>query len=152
MAISSPPSLQHRYTLIWSRDSALARPQDPDALKQWEEAFGIARETGKYQDVLRHGEEPTKFEVKPLAGSVARKLLDDLAARRIGEMGFSSLVFRLCIKAVVNPDLKVDLDKDPRYGEIANEEICDQLDAISPSIVNELGSHLFDRASRPPGK
>lgn len=146
-----PPSLQKRHVLVWSFDAALNRPDstDPDATKKWEHAFEVASETGNYADICHPGQEPTRFIVQPLAGSVARKLLDDRLSGRLGDMAFSALVFRVCIKAIENPEIEVKKVADKRYGSIAAESVCDYLDSITPAIVNELGMTLFTRASAP---
>ncbi len=152
--IQLPPSLQHPHPVVFSRDSALARPSDddPEALKKWEKAFEVARETGKYADVLIAGEEPTLFYVKPLAGSTARRLVDDRQAGRLGGMAFTALVFRLCIRSIANPTIEVKPSVDARYGAIADEEVTDVLDRLNPVIVNEIGSYCFERAASPSGK
>jgi hypothetical protein len=151
--LALPPSLQHRHTVVWSRDPALGRPKDDDAaaLKAWEAAFADARDRGRYEALIGDSE-PTRFEVKPLAGSVARRMLDELAARRLGEQEFASLTFRICICSIANPEIEVKRVPDSRFGAIAELDLVDLLDAINPGIVNEIGTYLFQRAASPSGK
>lgn len=149
-----PPSLQNRFTWVWSRDPALASPSagsDEATRAEWEQRLEIARETGKWTDLLREGEHPTTFTVKPLSGALLRRLTDDVVGNRIGQQVLWAVVARLCLRGVANPDIKVDTEAGT-YGEWAKADVTDKLDEISPGIVTELGSYLFARASSPPGK
>lgn len=155
MAIHLPPSLQHRHALVWSGDPALAvpGPSATEADRQaWPSRLETARETGKWSDVIRGGEAPTIFLVKPIPGTRLRELADDVAAGRIGAAMLCATCFRVGIKAIENPDMKVEVEADRRFGEIAKESLVDDLDSVHPGIVAELGMLLFNRAGVPPGK
>lgn len=155
MAIQSPPSLQHRHALVWSGDPALATPPDgadEATQKAWEARLRVARETGKWDDVLRPGELPTWFYVQPIRGTTLRLLADDATSGRIGPASMWSLCFRLGIKAIENPAIAFTQESDARLGPIAPSSVVDDLDALNPGIVAELGAALFNRAGVPPGK
>jgi hypothetical protein len=149
-----PQSLQGRYSWVWPRDPALARPPasaDEKTRKDFEHKLEVARDTGKYQDVLLEGHQPTLFVVEPLPGAVWRKIIDMMTMDRIGNMEASSIIVRVCLKSVENPAIPVDVEAGP-YGAWAKQSVIDTLDAIHPAIVSELGGHLSNRASAPPGK
>jgi hypothetical protein len=149
-----PQSLQGRYTWVWSEDPALARPPATADEKQraaFEKRLEVARDTGRYSDVLQEGQQPTLFTVEPLSGSVWRKLADLVRAGTIGVMEASAIVVRLCLKSIENPGIEIETEAGP-YGPWAKQSVVNTLDGVSPGIVSELGGHLTNRASAPPGK
>jgi hypothetical protein len=151
----TPPSIQHRHTLVWSQDPALARPGDeatPETIKAFEHKLAVARDTGDWAEVVKQSEKLALFHVKPLTGTNLRRLIDETSAGKYGEQSLWAMVFRVCLRSVENiPDLKVETEVGP-YGEAAKADVIDALDAIHPGIVTELGSVLFQRAVAPPKK
>jgi hypothetical protein len=148
------PSQQHRFTWIWSRDPALARPDDTEDAKTheaWEHRLEVARETGKWSELLREGEQPTLFHVRPLPGSLLRRITDEVGQNKYGVTSAWALVARLCLRAIESPTIEVKTEKGT-YGEIAKIDVIETLDGIDPHIVTELGSYLWQRAGSPPGK
>jgi hypothetical protein len=150
-----PQSLQGRFTWVWSQDPALARPPasaEDKARKEFEQRLVIARETGRWQDVLRDGEQPTLFMVNPLPGSLLRRVSDQVGAGKLGVSQIWSVIVRLCLKGVANPDLELSLEVSPYGGEWVKEDVIELIDAFNPDVVTELGLYLFERAKAPPGK
>jgi hypothetical protein len=148
------PSLQSRFTWIWSRDPALASPGDGAETSEretWEQRLDIARETGRWSDLLREGEQPTQFHVRPLPGSLLRRITDEVGQNKYGVTSAWALVVRLCLRAIENPTIEVKTEKGP-YGEVAKLDVIETLDGIDPHIVTELGAYLWARAGSPPGK
>lgn len=148
------PSLQNRFTWIWSRDPALNRPpaeSDAETRQNWAERFDIARDTGKWSELVKDGEQLTLFTVKPLSGTLLRRLTDEHSAKRVGDQTVWQIVARLCLIGIDNPPIKIERELGP-YGDWAKEDVIETLEQISPAIVSELGSYIFARASSPPGK
>ena len=162
------PSLQKPHAIIWSRDPALAVPDDPEqradesnedfakrkaeVWSEWDRKVGIARETGDWSELIRPGATPTMFYVKPM-GVAFRKIADGILTGRIGDVELPAYSLRACLTEVENLGgfelKKVD---EPRIGKIADEEIIAILDGIDPKIVGELGAYCWKRAEKPSPK
>jgi hypothetical protein len=145
----TPPSLNKKQGICWSRDPALLAPDagDADAAKQWQRDVEQARETGAWAGLVKPGAMPTTFYVEPMEGETARQLVDDMASGRVGIAMLASLAFRACVNGVDNfGDVKIMFEEHPRYGRIASAALISMLDAIDPQIVAELGGYCWRRA------
>lgn len=145
------PSLQHNYDVFWSRDPAFVQLADDATDEQREEharKWKIARQTGKYDDLLIPGGNPTKFVIRPIPGRVVRKMVDRLLGEDMGPLEHTALAFRVALVDVTNlGNEKVKLVDSDDYGKIADAEIADLLDRCAPGCVNEVGSYAWERAT-----
>lgn len=160
MALSVPfqrPSLQGRFSLIWSGDSALQpRPEDPAQGDEWDATLETCRERGVWAPLLKEGDErPTVFTFEFPRGTPKRRLLDligNLAAGQTQEL--AALFVRATLREVTNlGDYRVKISRDRDRGiDLVDDELIDILDQYSPAIVLELASVGVGRFTRPPGK
>lgn len=147
--LSTAPSLQRDYALVYSGDPALALPDDAEARTT---ALRVARETGQWQSLIVTGAEPTLFYVRPLAGQALTWLQGEWQRERLSEAEVYELVFRTCLARVTNlGDFK---PRSVRRGEllILAPESLAELYAIGGgdvgrALVIELGSLLLQRAT-----
>ena len=148
-----PPSVVKSYDAWFSGDPAFVQLEDgasEDERAEHTRKWTVARETGAIGDLLVPGAFPTKFVMRPLSGSVFRKILDRRVGGKIGSAEQLALAFRCAVVSVENlGDVKVDRRGVEDYGEIATPAIVDALDAIDLSIVTELGSEAMRRAGEP---
>lgn len=147
-----PPSLVRLHEDVWSGDPALNRPA-ADASDADVEAFArrlkLARESGIWTDVIREGQQPTRFTFKPLRGAVYRKVKDLLDLKTVGDEELKALVFRATIVDIANfDDFKISKTTVDGFGELASIDVTDALDTLTPRIVNELGTAAYMRAMR----
>jgi hypothetical protein len=145
-------SLQGRFSLIHSTDSALQpRPEDEAAQVEYDQALKVARETGKWDALLKPGDAPTIFHCEL---PTDRRKLHDLftVAAQAGHLSSAmALVFRAAVKSIDNLPLKLAWVAEHGL-DLLDVDIIAQLDAISPSIVNELGGVIWQRMVAIPGK
>lgn len=150
-----PASLVKEYTLVWSGDPALALP---DSKEERDKALELARETGVWDSLIKPGEKPTLFQVRPLSG----RLLDHWIKRcqNLTRAQSFALAVRLCLRSVVNwGEHRVRHMDDPEDLEIqmTTPDIIDALYAvggvgdteqsIGRSIVEELGILMVTRGA-----
>jgi hypothetical protein len=154
-----PPSLQKHYDAFYWRDPAFIQPpEDGEDLEKAREAHSqrmkTARETGSWTDVSIEGKQPTKFVMRPLPGTIGRRLSDKLVSGALGYAELYALAFRASIVSIENlgSDYKIKLVAHEWLGDIASEEVVNMLDALELGIVNDLGSDAYERAKRPSGK
>lgn len=163
MTIQLRPSLQNPFGLVWSGDSALARPiltgvdeaAEKEALATWENRMRVARETGNYGDVCYPEAKPTIFRMAPLGRTANDALMDAIGQRRIGRNAVATLAFRLCLRGVEGiatggEGFKVEFEIDPITGMRAlKADLADDLDVAAPGVCHELGAYMLDRAMTP---
>ena len=145
-----PPSAVRHYDYYYTGDPAFVQLEDGATDEQKAEhahKWQVARETGQIADLLIPGASPTKFVLRPLPGSLFRKLYDRIAARQLGMAEAAALAFRCAVMSVENlGDVQVKRRADADYGEIATSAIVDVLDAIDLGIVAELGDQVIERS------
>jgi hypothetical protein len=175
------PSLVDDYALISSLDKALDAPAPlperpaevtPEAHaafleqhhaellgqhKEWSHRLTVARDTGKWDGLIRAGQQPTIFRVRQLPGTLRRRLADLVSFTMVGRPSeIVALCFRCAITGIENlggERVKVEPAFDPLVEEaIAPRSIVDRLDRIHPAIVGELGMLIHERAMRAPPK
>ena len=138
---NTKPSLQGRFSLIWSGDSALQpRPEDKDLAAQYDHTLETCRERGDWGPLLKDGDQPTVFRFEFPSGTKRRKLMDligSLAQERGHEL--AALFFRATVREVTGlGDYHVRLAKDRDLGlDLAGDDLIDLLDGVSPAIVLE---------------
>lgn len=141
------PSLVHPTPIIWSRDPALI-DHDPND-EEWNRKLKVSRETGDYSAILKPGEKPAFFHMAIIRPTVLRSVtpLWDESTQAV----FWSTVFRLSIQSVENVEglAKIEKEQHAEFGAIAKESVVDELDRVSPSIVNEIAVIAFQRSSAP---
>jgi hypothetical protein len=158
-----PPSLQKTFDLVWSGDPALNAPvrgdADSDAAweatsAEWRERLRTARELGEWGDLIRPGQVPTRFTVKPVPGTINRLLQDDVAAGRLGHNELFAWMVRVTLVSIADMGVpfKIENERHERYGRVAKDALIDFLDDINPTIVIEIGATVASRAVAPPGK
>lgn len=151
-----PSSLQRQYDEYWSGDPAFVQP-NPKAteaeLVEHGRRWRVARQTGNVAELLVDPQaKPTKFVLRPLPGSVFRRLADLVAGGKIGNAEVASLAFRAALVDVVNggdecPKIELRPDRDhPELGKIAPLAVADYFDEIDKSIVGELSNLIQARA------
>lgn len=156
MIPSHRPSLQGRFSLIWSGDSALQpRPEDPQAAAEYDHALDVCRETGDWKPLLKDGDTPTVFRFELPTGTKKRHLLD-LVGRLHDESphALSALFFRATVREVTGlGDYKVKLVRDDDTGlDLVRDDLVSILDAESEGIVLELAAIAIKRFLGTPGK
>lgn len=164
-----PPSNQKTYDEFWSRDPAFIQPPsaptfavDGDeladkaareahlqALRDHQRLVRNARETGDWSALLAGAEQPTRFIMRPLPGTLFRVIVDLVMSERVGEAESNMLMVRAALVGVANlGDVDVKLALDPAYpklGKIATVDVPNLLDSVDPKIVAELAETIRDR-------
>lgn len=150
------PSNQHHYDEFWSGDEAFVQLVDnplDGAREEHERRWRVARETGNYDELRVSGAQPTKFTFRPLPTEVFRRLVDELAAGKIGTAQLLLIAFRSALVDVVNlGDVKVKHVNDAQYGRLAGLEIAQLLDQAAPGCIAELADRVLERARGLSGK
>lgn len=128
-------------------------PADADAKAVKEHAAKVkrCRETGDWSGLLIQGATPTKFVMRPIAGSQLRWLTDQLGRTdefRIGLGVALALLFRCAFVDVHNLGIEVDAKTSQHrdLGSIASVKVTNLLDSIDASIVAEIADAAFERA------
>jgi len=148
MAIKAP-SLQSDYSLIFSGDDALKLPEDE---AEREHALTVARDTGRWDDLLVPGAKPTIFDVRPLTGSDFAHILGE--SHRLGWIALEECAYalRLALRKVTNlGEFKVEpVDEGGR--SMASTNIINAIYATGGgrAIVLELGHAVIRKAQNSP--
>jgi len=145
-----PPSQQFEYTLIFSGDPSLALPDKED---EREKALEVARETGQWAPLIRSGEQPTLFHVRPVHGMLLDWLLGEIRRRTLTANEANVIALRLALRRVEGlGEHKVELE---RIGagmgnhDMATTAIVQALysiEGVGHLVVQELGDYIFGRA------
>lgn len=144
------PSLARDLTWIYSGDPALDAPEHADD-EDWQRRLAVARDTGQWAPVLKAGEVPTLFTLRPVPGIVWRAVMDQL---QVGERGAGTMTALVARVALVRVDHFLGEDGKPvevkrvderPFGQIASTAIINALDAIDPGIVGELAKFVMER-------
>lgn len=139
-------------TLIYSRDPALKLPEDP---AQREKALEVARETGKWGDLLPPGSNPTLFHVEYPIGTRLNYLLGQIVRRNMTTMEAATLALRVSLVKIEGfGDHKVERIVDPDHGEtLTSKDIINAIFAETgehgAAIVLELGDYIIERGRNP---
>jgi hypothetical protein len=161
--VIKPPSQQNEFTLIFSGDPSLNVPPDDDGVGTDEEVnsakrerlLRIARETGRWDDLIKAGDKPTLFDVKPLTGTAYDWLQGEAARRSLTMREYAALALRLALRDVKNfGEHKVRHETIDGH-TLATTEIIDAIYAAAGSghgalIVLELGLYMAHRAAESP--
>ncbi len=132
-----PPSIQSDYSLVWSGDPALNLP---DVGPERDRVLQVARETGRWEDLILPGQQPTVFHFRKLPKSTFDWVIGEhqhssVFKRPLSQMEGYSLFFRAALKSIDNwGSHKV---KPTSFGEgcprIASEETTDAIGAVDPN-------------------
>ena len=111
------PSLQRPYTLCSSLDPALDLPEVPDLtgdakpedvatrdalLKERRHALKVAQDTGDWNAIVKSGEKPTMFHMRPIHGATLTWLLGEVNRKTLTDDEGYELAFRLAVKEIEN--------------------------------------------------
>ncbi len=145
------PSLCTEQGLIYSGDPALKVIEDAD---ESERLHNLARETGRWSDLIVDGQEPTVFNVKTMTGTAYDWLCREMVNEKLIEPQIAALALRLSLRSVVNlGDYKVKELRGHGFW-LTTTEIIDAIYAEAGghgrAIVMELGAHLFAKAQASP--
>lgn len=170
----APPSIATDYRLVSQFDPALETPvrradeKDDEWEKRgaaWAETLNRARETGVWDALLKPGQQPTFFRVRQIPGPIFRTLDRVIAPLAMAER--CALIVRVALIGIENgpPDHKIEigehvdlLNRPTGLGQVVTEKTIDVLDRVpipgehAGALVNELGTVIYDRRSRLPGK
>jgi hypothetical protein len=149
--VIKPPSLQQPYHLVYSGDPALSLPEAEDERAR---VLQVARETGRWDDLVMAGQQPTLFLVKPLTGTAFNYWCGEVQRRGLIEREAAALALRLALLEVTNlGDLKVKPIGVDGF-KLAPVESVDAIYAAAGSegaaCIMELGAHIIERASESP--
>lgn len=157
------PSLQNGYTLVWSKDPALALPED-DATKTPEEnaaerarVLRIARQTGQWP--IAPGEQPTVFHFRNLSRSDLswatgeQQDSSEHKRRKLSGLEVDDLLLRLALVKVENlPGVKVEHGRVGSQKRVATPETIDAIhEAARPdgaALLAELAILVVERAEQ----
>ncbi len=146
-----PPSAIAEYSLVYSGDSALNLPADE---KEAAEALQRARETNQWQSLIKEGEMPTLFHVRPLFGSLHTWFIGECNRRNYVQKEAVEFALRLALQRVDNfGPFKVTHTTDDGH-KLATIETIDAIYSAPDgrAIVEELGLLVMIRAQGLPGK
>jgi len=145
----APLSLQATYALISALDPSLNLPSD-DAEK--DNAIRIARETGKWDSLVKVGEQPTTFWMRQLKGTDRTWLIGHQSRNRLTDLELCEIAFRLAIDKIDNFGSFHTVKRSKVEGrDLATNEVLDAIYAVNadPSIgqtiVAELGGVVIQR-------
>lgn len=166
----APPSLQREYVLCSPMDPALDLPEVPvigedakmedialrdEMVKVRDHKLKVARETGKWDALIKPGQKPTMFRFRNIHGGCLNWLHGESTRRNLIPDECFELAFRLAVVSVDNfPGLEIRYEMIDGF-KIATRDSLDRLydigrDTNEPQlgrqIVLELGAHVFSRA------
>jgi len=150
--VIKPPSLQSERSLIYSGDPALSLPEDP---AERQRLLELARETGRWQDLIAEGQQPTTFDVKPLTGSEFDYWCGEVRRRNLIDQEAAALAVRLAIRKVGNLG-EYQVGKREKHGDfwMAGTAIIDAIYAAAGNegraVILELGACIVERAQESP--
>ena len=143
------PSLQHSYSLVWSRDPALSLEwyeDSPDlAPEQNAEArakvdnerarlLRVAQQTGNWQAITKPGEQPTAFTFRQIDERDVARIHGDAEREQLGELEIQHVFFLTAIESISNlPGVEV---KRARGSKIADPKLIESLSALNHIITN----------------
>ena len=159
-----PPSLLKSWDECVSIDPAFKQaPQLKDGASEDEQkAFKEAveeylatlkscRDNGDWSKLTLDGQQPTRFTMLQVDRNIFRELLDRMnlpynSHLRVGSAAGRAILVRLALKAISGYETKIERKPDSQWGwEMAQAEIVNELDAIDPRIVGELGTRLLEK-------
>lgn len=148
-----PPSVQKEYALVFSGDPALALPSDE---KERDNALRVARETGDWSGLIKPGQLPTLFTVRPLSGSMITWLGSQRSRNRLSGQEACELAFRLGLRKIDNfGDFEIEFEREGAQ-VLAAVTVLDALYDIGRVIgkpnlgrelIAELGGLVIERAT-----
>lgn len=142
-------SLQDAVEYISDLDDALDRPAPGKGAKAdaahatFNHKLAVARDRGDYAEVLRPDGQPTRFLVKTLPPLVVRRIADDLAGGKVGNLEWLALVFCCALEDVVGPGFDVKHTMTDRYGRRALDSV---LVGLPTDVVNEVAMFAWKRS------
>jgi hypothetical protein len=168
MALATRPSLQGRFSLVYSGDPALqprpadlpeATPEEQTTRKKEQEDFDAAlnacRETGQWASMIIPGAAPTVFSFALPRGEEKRALLDAFVGLMVAGKATlaASRLFRATFKDATNwPGPKITFVRDDGI-QLVNEDVVEFLDEqVTPAVIGEFGTFIYERLKGPSGK
>lgn len=133
-------------------ESEADRPAYEEVLSDYEHKLKVARETGKWDELLVGDKQPTKFLLRPMPveamGAIAGMRLRNEPSEEI-----LLLAFRICVIGVENfGKHPIEFVSHKRYGRLATTSFLDKTlkgeggSLIAWRIIAELGSYALTRA------
>jgi hypothetical protein len=145
----APLSVQNSYPLISAEDPALDLPSDVDAK---ETALRVARETGKWEALLRPDQKPTTFWMRNLPGTDRSWILGYQVRQRLVEIELCELAVRLALESIENFGVFGPIKRVSLEGRtLASTDVLDAIYRVSEDksvgqrIVLELGGIVIKR-------
>lgn len=149
------PTIQGDYSLVWSGDPALNLP-DPG--EERDRVLTIARETGRWTDLVVTGQAPTVFHFKRLPKSVFDWIIGEhqhssIYGRPLSQVEGYSLFFRCALKSIENWGEHGKFKPTSMGGvTMAPESIVDAIGRVDPNdcmigaaILGELAQLVWMR-------
>lgn len=143
------PSVASEYSLVYSGDPALDLPEDP---AERERVLEVARDTGNWQSLIRAGEMPTLFHVRPLYGTLWDWFVGEVNRRSLVQVESAAFALRLALRRVENfGSYKVSHSKVDGQS-MATTEIIDAIyteaGGEGRQIVEEIGALVIVKATQ----
>lgn len=132
-----PKSISKEYTLVWSQDPALQLPLDEKAA---DEALRIARQTNKWDALIKPGELPTLFQVEPMKGTTYSWLTSEQKRRNFAGIQLYELALALVLVRVDNfGDFRIEHTTNRDGLRVVSPESLDELYKVHRELIEELG-------------
>ena len=146
----TPGSVQKEYALVASIDPALALPEDKD---ERENALRVARETGNWAPLIKPGESPTLFWVRPLPGYLQTWIRGHAQRHQLSGEEAGVIALRLALRRFENfggrGKCEIEKTEDEWLASKADIAAITDVNPHDPSvglnIVAELGWVVFNR-------
>jgi hypothetical protein len=165
--VIKPASLQHPYSLIWSRDPSLALEwyvdvetltdeQNAEARakidKERDRLFRVARQTSNWSSITKPGEQPTTFTFRQLGHNDLAWVQGEAGRNQLGQLEINDLFFLLAIESVSNFGA-VEV-KRSKGSKLADAKILNEISTALNSViadgcallVAEFVEHIIARA------
>ena len=162
-----PPSTQHEYSFIWSRDPALLqveplaadatdvqREQHAESVADRARKLEVARETGDYSALIVPGKQPVCYQLGHLNrtdkgwfdGEVA---MSSELGRPLGIIERNDLIVRIALRSIDNFKHKVKRAKNRAGVWLAEPDICNHIDEAQPTALAEMADAIYQRVVAP---
>lgn len=156
-----PPSLVREYTWIWSGDEALDTPPataPKKAKAEWQRRLDEARDTGRYDALLKPGGKPTLFSLCLIPADTWAALTGLVRSGAIADTEFPIWAGRLALRDITDTGLEdVDMTRRtdphfPRLGQMAPAEAVNQFASLAGPVFNEMAITIAERQVAPSPK
>lgn len=157
-----PPSLVREYTWIWSKDPALDAPpagSSKKTLTEWTRRLKNARDTGRYDGVMKAGEKATTFQLRLIPNDIWLTLVGLVKSGTISDVEWPVWAARLALNSIADTGLPDEADMTrrtdgdfPRLGQMAPKEAFDQFGPLAIEICGDMFGTILERQAAPSPK